>query len=127
MTSAAQYDPDTGTMFTVTVNAGSEEGGKFEYRLDGAKPYKLLTGPISAVYGSLVEIRAVVNDGYSFEWDDERATGNIIALTVTSDEDLTGKFSPPAGKVSNLIWTLMMPIYAFFLLLILQRNRRREA
>ncbi|MCL2143567.1 MAG: InlB B-repeat-containing protein, partial [Methanomassiliicoccaceae archaeon] len=116
MTLVAKYAHDPIT-FTVTVSVTSADGGSFEYRIDNASVYEALTGPITVVCGSYIEIRAAVNDGYSFVWDDGRASENVIAFTVTCDEDLAGTFSLLTESDSTVIWSLL--ILAIFALLLI--------
>jgi hypothetical protein len=107
MTLTAQYVPEE---FTVTVNVPPSEGGSFEYRLNGTGPYVPVTGPIMVGGGTYIEIRAIVNDGYSFAWDDSRAAGGVMAFTVTGDEDLTGTFSLSSNGGSFSSWPIMMAL-----------------
>ena len=86
---------------TVTgVGLGSSAGGTYQYRIGGTGGYTTLSdGVIYAPEGSTIEIRAVLNAGCSFTWDDlTGVSGNVKTLTVTSDETVSGTFTPPSGN-----------------------------
>jgi hypothetical protein len=117
-------------VYSVTVT--SNEGGYFEYRLDAGSQFVPLTGQISVQAGTFVEIKATADDGYSFAWNDSRASGDTISFIVTSDENITGIFSQvdkkniEIGIVLILVLLLIASTVVFFMLLGKKKKKDEE-
>ena len=82
------------------VIATSNEGGSFEYRINGEGPFLPSEGTLAILKGKMIEIKAVPDDGYVFIWDDGTPDG-IVKFTVLGDKHLSGVFAIPATQMTD--------------------------
>jgi hypothetical protein len=110
------------------ISVLTNSGGMFEYRLNGTGPFMPFSGTVFVEHGTHIEIRAITEKGFSFAWDDLRASGGSIGFIVTGDEELSGSFSVDEQKErSNIaLWIVLISIIILSLLIFFLLLRRRE-
>jgi uncharacterized repeat protein (TIGR02543 family) len=127
MTIVAQYSYDP--LYWTLITVASNEGGSFEYRLDGIGGFIPFAGTLAVEKGTFVEIRAVPGHGYSFVWDDDRASDNAISFIAAEDEELTGTFlssAAPGGSAGYGLWILAILFLILSLIFLITWNRESE-
>ena len=119
----AEDVPVVSESYTVTVL--SNDGGSFEYRLNNGQfvPY---IGPVTAKAGTLMEIRAIADEGYSFTWDRAGTSGDTITMVVSGDTVLTGSFAVVSEEKSYLALLLFALLLIVPILLIALFLRSRD-
>jgi hypothetical protein len=89
--------------YNITLPSGN---GSFEYRIDSDAGWTAIGagGTISVPHGSGLQLKALPNSGYTFEWDaahTKNADGSMTISSVTSAGSVAGMFSETVADEDN--------------------------